>query len=176
MRRTLVPRTLGTLLLSLATTVAVLVVASPAQAVTADQKLALLSSFTQASTASYTAWNAARTNQSAYAAYALDWSTDYCSDSPDEPLGFDFRIPCWRHDFGYRNYKAVSAFPANKAHIDDAFYFDLKAKCATYSVIVRPACDSLAWTYYEAVHELGSIAVSTATIGRIAQQYQTTAD
>src|SRR5689334_11939917 len=107
MRRTLVPRALGTVLLSVVTTLAVLAVASPARAVTADQKLALLSSFTQPSSASYAAWNAARTNQSAYAAYALDWSTDYCSDSPDEPLGFDFRIPCWRHDFGYRNYKAV---------------------------------------------------------------------
>ena len=173
MRRPLVPRALITLICTLATTVAALLVAGPAHAVTADQKLALLSSFTQPSTASYNAWNAARSNQSAYAAYTLDWSTDYCSDSPDEPLGFDFRIPCWRHDFGYRNYKKVSAFPANKAHIDNAFYFDLKAKCATYNAIVRPACDSLAWTYYEAVHELGSVVVSTATIGQIAQQYQT---
>ena len=47
--------------------------------------------------------------------YGFDWSTDYCSASPDQPLGFDFRLSCWRHDFGYRNYKAVGAFPANKS-------------------------------------------------------------
>jgi phospholipase A2-like protein len=55
--------------------------------------------------ASYNAWNSARQNQSAWSAYAFDWSTDYCSSSPDQPLGFDFRIPCWHHDFGYRNYR-----------------------------------------------------------------------
>ncbi len=167
-------RTLLTLTLSVAATMATLVVASPAHAATLDQKLTLLSSFTQPTTASYTAWNAARLNRSAYAAYTLDWSTDYCSDSPDEPLGFDFRIPCWRHDFGYRNYKAVGAFSANKAHVDNGFYFDLKATCATYSAVVRPACDSLAWTYYEAVHELGSVAVSQATEDRIGRQYEYT--
>ncbi|MGW0204222.1 phospholipase A2, partial [Nonomuraea sp. NPDC003201] len=31
---------------------------------------------------------------------------------------FDFRMPCRRHDFGYRNYKDVSQFPANKSRID----------------------------------------------------------
>jgi hypothetical protein len=161
-------RTLSTLVLSLIAVLAALAVASPAHAVTADQKVALINSFTQASTGSYNSWNSARNNQGAYADYTLDWSTDYCSASPDQPLGFDFRIPCWRHDFGYRNYKAVGRFPANKDHVDSAFYFDLKAKCATYSVIVRPACYSLAWTYYEAVHNFGSIAVTQDQLNRAA--------
>jgi hypothetical protein len=158
--------------LTLALTVAAIVVglgwASPASAATLDQKVALLSSFTQPNSGSYNAWNWARNNRGAYADYNLDWSTDYCSDSPDEPLGFDFRIPCWRHDFGYRNWKAVGQFPANKSHIDDAFYFDLKAKCATYSWIVRPACYSLAWTYYQAVKAFGSIVVRQADLDRAA--------
>jgi Prokaryotic phospholipase A2 len=140
--------------------------ADPASAATLDQKLTLLSSFSQPTSGSYAAWNSARTNQAAFAGYSLDWSTDYCSASPDEPLGFDFRLPCWRHDFGYRNYKHVGQFPANKDRIDNAFYFDLKAKCATYSVWVRAACYSLAWTYYEAVHEFGSIVVRASDLDR----------
>jgi len=157
-------RTLITLVLSILALVVGLSVANPAYAVTADQKAALINSFTQASSGSYNSWNWARTNQGAYADYALDWSTDYCSASPDQPLGFDFRIPCWRHDFGYRNYKRINQFPANKDHVDSAFYFDLKAKCATYNVVVRPACNSLAWTYYEAVHNFGSLAVTKAQL------------
>jgi len=133
-------------------------IATPAQAATIDQKLAVLSNWSQSTTASYNAWNAARQNQGAWSDYGFDWSTDYCSDSPDQPLGFDFRIPCWHHDFGYRNYKAVGQFPANKDRIDSYFYFDLKNKCATYSKWVRPACLSLAWTYYQAVHVFGSLA------------------
>src|SRR5437764_8500242 len=153
-------RALVALALSIAAALAGVAWAAPANAATLDQKLTLLSSFTQPTSGSYGAWNSARTNQSAFAGYALDWSTDYCSASPDQPLGFDFRIPCWRHDFGYRNYKHINQFPSNKDHVDSAFYFDLKAKCATYNVIVRPACYSLAWTYYEAVHNFGSIAVT----------------
>ncbi|MDT5026603.1 MAG: hypothetical protein QOE61_3029 [Micromonosporaceae bacterium] len=52
----------------------------------------------------------------------------------------------------------MGAFPANKSRIDDAFYFDLKAKCATYNAFVRPSCNSLAWTYYQAVKAFGSLA------------------
>ena len=106
----------------------------------------------------YNAWNSARLNQAAWTEYAFDWSTDYCSTSPDQPLGFDFRLPCRRHDFGYRNYRAIGQFPANKSRIDDAFYFDLRAKCATYNVFVRRACYSLAWTYYQAVQAFGGLA------------------
>jgi hypothetical protein len=153
-------RRLLTLFAATAATVLLgLTLASPAHAATLDQKLALLSSFTQPTSASQAAWAWARNNQGAYAGYGLDWSTDYCSDSPDQPLGFDFRMPCARHDFGYRNYKVVGLFPGNKDRIDNAFYFDLKVKCGTYSWVVRPACNSLAWTYYEAVHNFGSLVV-----------------
>ena len=150
-------RALVALALSIAAALAGVAWADPANAATLDQKLTLLSSFTQPTSGSYGAWNSARTNQSAFAGYALDWSTDYCSASPDEPLGFDFRLPCWRHDFGYRNYKHVGLFPANKDRVDGMFYFDLKNKCATYNAFVRPSCYSLAWTYYQAVHYFGSL-------------------
>jgi hypothetical protein len=161
-------RLLTALALTVTAVLAGLSVGAPAHAVTIDQKLAVMSSFTQPTSASQAAWNYGRNNQGAYAEYGFDWSTDFCSDSPDQPLGFDFRMPCARHDFGYRNYKLVGQFPANKDRIDNAFYFDLKAKCATYSWIVRPACYSLAWTYYEAVHFFGNVVVDKAKLAQAA--------
>lgn len=143
-------------------------IASPAAAVTTEQKLSQLSAFTQNSTASYDSWNAARQNQGAWADYAFNWSTDYCSSSPDNPLGFSFNIACYRHDFGYRNYKEMGQFPANKDRIDSYFYGDLKRKCATYNWAVRPACYSLAWTYYQAVKNFGSVIVTSDDLQRAA--------
>ncbi|GAA4696022.1 phospholipase [Phytohabitans rumicis] len=158
------PRRFATLLVAVPLAIlTALGVAGPAAAVPAD-KPAVLSSWTQTSASSYNAWNSARQNQGAWADYAFDWSTDLCSSSPDNPLGFDFRYSCWRHDFGYRNHKAAGIFPANKARIDSAFYEDLKRKCNTYNVVVRPACLALAWTYYQAVKQFGSVVVSDAQI------------
>ncbi|RZQ59856.1 phospholipase [Amycolatopsis suaedae] len=82
----------------------------------------------------------------------LDWSTDACSWSPDKPLGYDFTRACWRHDFGYRNYKKQSRFTeANRKKIDDKFYADMKSVCAG-----RWQCDAAAWTYYQAVRKFGA--------------------
>jgi hypothetical protein len=157
------------LVLSTATFVALLTalgLAGPAAAVTTEQKLAVLSSWTQTSAASYNAWNSARVNQADWAAYAFDWSTDYCSSSPDNPLGFDFRLSCYRHDFGYRNYKRMNLFPPNKPRVDSAFYEDMRRRCASYNVVLRPACNSLAWTYYQAVRTFGSLRVTQADLDR----------
>ena len=88
--------------------------------------------------------------------------------SPDNPLGFTFTLSCARHDFGYRNYKAVGAFSANKARLDNAFYADLLRVCGTYPVLTQPACDALAWTYYEAVHVFGSVVLTTTDLHRAA--------
>ncbi|WUJ07034.1 phospholipase [Actinoplanes sp. NBC_00393] len=160
-----VPAHRRALLVVLLTVLAVFGAAAPAYAVTAAEKAAVLSSFTQTSAGSYQNWNAARQNRAPWSAYGFDWGTDYCSASPDNPLGFDFKLSCWRHDFGYRNYKAIGAFSANKSRIDSAFYADLKRRCATYATAVRPACYSLAWTYYQAVSVFGSLtAVSNADL------------
>ncbi|MER5882778.1 phospholipase [Streptomyces sp. NPDC001941] len=134
---------------------AVLVTAGQAAAAPAD-KPQVLSSWTQTSAASYNAWAAARANPSAWSAYAFDWSTDYCSKSPDNPLGFPFKNACARHDFGYRNHKAAGIFPANKARIDSAFYEDLKRVCSGYGAVKKASCNGTAWTYYQAVKNLGS--------------------
>jgi hypothetical protein len=128
--------------------------AATAEAAPAD-KPQVLSSWTQTSASSYSAWTAARANQSAWGAYGFDWSTDYCSSSPDNPLGFPFSTSCARHDFGYRNYKAAGTFAANKPRVDSALYEDLKRVCARYTGATKTACDSTAWTYYQAVKLLG---------------------
>jgi len=163
MRRTRLSSLVATAVITI---VSVLGLAQPAAAVTVAQKLSVLSSRTQTSASSYTAWYDGRTHQDAWAAYGFDWSTDYCWSSPDRPLGFDFRLSCARHDFGYRNYKAVGQFPTNKPRLDDAFYADLRRKCATYSVLVRASCYSLAWTYYQAVRNFGSLIVTAADLNR----------
>ncbi|MEU3958549.1 phospholipase [Streptomyces buecherae] len=133
---------------------ALTLVASPASAAPAD-KPQVLSSWTQTSATSYNAWNSARQNQGAWAAYGFDWSTDYCSSSPDNPFGFPFQNSCARHDFGYRNYKQAGTFSANKPRLDSAFYEDLKRVCNRYSGAQKTACDGTAWTYYQAVKQFG---------------------
>jgi Prokaryotic phospholipase A2 len=142
--------------------------AQPASAVPAD-KVAVFTSWTQTSSASYSSWNSARQDQGAWAAYGFSWSTDYCSTSPDNPLGFNFELSCYRHDFGYRNSKALGIFAGSKSRLDSAFYEDLKRKCATYNAFVRPACYSLAWTYYQAVHLFGSVVTTRADLDRAAR-------
>ncbi|MQY16124.1 hypothetical protein SRB5_63160 [Streptomyces sp. RB5] len=137
-----------------ATIATVLATASTATAAPAD-KPQVLASFTQTSVTSYNAWSAAEANRSAWSAYGFIWTTDYCSSSPDNPFGFPFQKSCQRHDFGYRNYKAMGTFSANKSRIDSAFYEDLKRVCARYSGATKTACDSTAWTYYQAVRLLG---------------------
>ncbi|MFF5295686.1 phospholipase [Paractinoplanes globisporus] len=162
------------ILLVLVLTLGVLIPATAASAAT--DKSSVLLGWTQTTAASTNAWNAARLDRAPWQSYNFDWSTDYCSASPDKPLGFDFTLSCWHHDFGYRNYKAIGAFPANKDRVDDMFYADLKRKCATYSTLVRPACYSLAWTYYEAVHNFGSLsAVKQADLNRASTLMRQTA-
>ncbi|MFJ4628552.1 phospholipase [Streptomyces sp. NPDC088847] len=133
---------------------AVVATATAAGAAPAD-KPQVLSGWTQTSASSYNLWAAARANQAAWSAYAFDWTTDYCSDSPDNPFGFPFATSCARHDFGYRNYKAANAFDANKSRLDSAFYEDLKRVCAGYSGATATTCNSTAWTYYQAVKVFG---------------------
>ncbi|MEV7424129.1 phospholipase [Streptomyces sp. NPDC091212] len=132
----------------------VLLITTQATAAPAD-KPQVLSNWTQTSAASYNTWLAARNNQGAWSAYAFDWSTDYCSSSPDNPFGFPFKTACARHDFGYRNYKAAGTFSGNKARIDSAFYEDLKRVCSAYSGATKTSCDGTAWTYYHAVDIFG---------------------
>ncbi|GAA2504975.1 phospholipase [Winogradskya humida] len=149
------------------TALALLAPAAAAAQAAAPTKAEVLSTWTQTTEASTASWNSARLNQAAWTSYGFNWTTDYCSSSPDNPLGFDFTLACWHHDFGYRNYKEIGTFDANKARLDNMFYAELKRKCATYSSLVRPACLSLAWTYYQAVSIFGSLeAVNPSDVDR----------
>ena len=77
-------------------------------------------------------------------------------------------MSCWHHDFGYRNYKAIGTFPANKARLDSMLLADLERVCARYSGLTKAACDSLAHTYYQAVHIFGSVVVTQSDVDRAA--------
>lgn len=88
----------------------------------------------------------------------LDWGSDGCSNSPDNPFGFNFVKACYRHDFGYRNYKRQSRFSEpNRLSIDNNFKKDLYEICAG-----NWACNRTADIYYAAVREFGDNSVSTA--------------
>lgn len=52
----------------------------------------------------------------------LDFTSDGCTKSPDNPFGFPFTPACNRHDFGYQNARHQSRFTkAFKSRIDSNF-------------------------------------------------------
>ncbi|MFW6693685.1 phospholipase [Streptomyces sp. MAR4 CNX-425] len=91
--------------------------------------------------------------------FKFDWSTDYCSGSPDKPGGFNFKDPCRRHDFGYRNYKKLRAFSEkNKARVDTMFLHDMRRICSVQPGFYswqRDGCRKTAQKYYSAVRVVG---------------------
>jgi Prokaryotic phospholipase A2 len=95
----------------------------------------------------------------------LDWSTDDCSNpligepSRSQPAGYDFRASCWRHDFGYRNYKRQGRFDETvRPSIDDNFHRDMYDVCSQYtgwSGWRGIVCRRIADAYYEVVRTCG---------------------
>ncbi|KAH8124105.1 hypothetical protein ACSS6W_004178 [Trichoderma asperelloides] len=84
----------------------------------------------------------------------LDWSSDGCTDSPDNPFGFPFVPACNRHDFGYQNYRLQNRFTdSGKLKIDNNFKSDLYYQCQSSSV--QSVCKALADVYYAAVRAFG---------------------
>ncbi|GGS38766.1 MULTISPECIES: phospholipase [Actinokineospora] len=82
----------------------------------------------------------------------LDWSSDGCSNSPDNPFGFNFVRACYRHDFGYRNYKRQGRFTeSTRLSIDNKFKSDLYTICGTHW-----GCRRTADVYYSAVRQFGN--------------------
>ena len=94
----------------------------------------------------------------------FDWSTDYCS-APlvgNTGLSFDFRGPCRRHDFGYRNLRLLDRRygggywnATNRRRVDQQFLADMKSHCRGRAVWLQPRCYSWAETYYAAVRLFG---------------------
>lgn len=92
----------------------------------------------------------------------LDWTSDGCTDSPDNPFGFPFLPACNRHDFGYNNYRLQTRFTVSaKLKIDNNLKTDLYTQCS--SVSAESACKGLADVYYAAVRAFGG---DDATPGR----------
>ncbi|KAJ6785525.1 hypothetical protein PWT90_03816 [Aphanocladium album] len=87
----------------------------------------------------------------------VDWSSDGCSSSPDNPFGFPFEPACQRHDFGYRNFKAQNRFDSGgRSRIDSNFKTDLNFQCEKVSA--KGSCRALANVYYAAVRMFGGFA------------------
>ncbi|KAI1846912.1 hypothetical protein JX266_007133 [Neoarthrinium moseri] len=86
---------------------------------------------------------------------SLDWESDGCTSSPDNPLGFPYVPACNRHDFGYNNYRLQSRFTVSaKDAIDTNFKDDLYYQCDVYGRSVS-ICKVLADVYHAFVVEFG---------------------
>lgn len=104
----------------------------------------------------------------------LDWTSDGCTSSPDNPLNFPFVPACHRHDFGYHNYRAQNRFTESGklridnnfkteyveplqtefvGHVANEFVFSLYYQCSTVSL--SGVCRGLADVYYAAVRAFG---------------------
>lgn len=96
----------------------------------------------------------------------VDWieDSDDCSipaqvvktlriDNKNEPRGFDFLHSCYRHNFGYGNYKKQKMFTAeNREKVDEQFKKEMYDECDNnYRDLLRvqwSQCRSLARTYW----------------------------
>lgn len=89
---------------------------------------------------------------------SLDWGDDGCSHSEDHPAGFNFLESCFRHDFGYANYKRQGRFTeANRKRLDDNFLADLNRMCEKRSLFQALACKATAVVYHTAVRRFGNL-------------------
>lgn len=95
-----------------------------------------------------------------------DWSTDGCSAPRvgDTGRSFDFRAPCRRHDFGYRNLRLLehrwgtgTTFWNRSARerVDRQFLADMRAHCHVRRWFDRPTCLAWANVYFAAVRVAG---------------------
>jgi hypothetical protein len=103
----------------------------------------------------------------------LDWVSDGCSRSPDEPLDFNCNplvsgcpanlttpvfavLPsCYRHDFAYRNYKRQLRFnETSRKRIDSNFKNDMYQECE--SQWSEHVCRMAANIYFKAVRVFGN--------------------
>lgn len=88
----------------------------------------------------------------------LDWTTDGCS-APlvgSEGRTFDFRIPCARHDFAYRNFTTLGVLDESlRARIDEQFRRDLYRSCERQLRTRRIRCVAWAELFVEVVRRLG---------------------
>ena len=87
-----------------------------------------------------------------------DVSTDLCSFAPDAGPAFDFRVPCIRHDFAWRNLRRLQTrlgghleSRSTRLAASEQFLRDMQATCAWRPAVQRPGCRALAQAYFRAV-------------------------
>jgi hypothetical protein len=88
-----------------------------------------------------------------------DVSTDFCSSSPNTGPYWDFKAPCVRHDFAWRNLKKMDArhgghrfnTSAQRRGATEQFLEDMRSHCADRGILAKAPCLSTANLYYLAV-------------------------
>jgi hypothetical protein len=96
----------------------------------------------------------------------FDWTTDFCSAPLVGSTGrsFDFRAPCRRHDFGYRNLQLMDRRYAgggrywnssSRLRVDQQLLSDMKAHCKARPWYEEATCRLWADTFYAAVRVAG---------------------
>lgn len=109
--------------------------------------------------------NAANTATSAGDRW-FDWTTDWCSAPLVGSTGrsFDFRAPCRRHDFGYRNLQLLERRYAgggrywnsiSRHQVDLQLLADMRAHCRARPWYEEATCRLWADTFYSAVRLAG---------------------
>jgi hypothetical protein len=96
----------------------------------------------------------------------FDVTTDWCSAPLVGSTGrsFDFRSPCRRHDFGYRNLKlierryGVDAWNASsRKGVDHQFLADMRSHCRTRPWYESTTCFGWAEVFFAAVRAAGGM-------------------
>jgi hypothetical protein len=87
-----------------------------------------------------------------------DVSTDLCSFAPDRGPVFDFRLPCIRHDFAWRNLRRIDRqhgggvdTRARRTAANRQFLRDMEVACTHRPTVQRTSCRAIARTYFGAV-------------------------
>ena len=85
-------------------------------------------------------------------------STDLCSFAPDTGPVFDFRYPCIRHDFAWRNLRRLQVrlgggidTRARRLAASRQFLRDMQTTCTVRPAVQRQACRVVAQAYFHAV-------------------------
>ena len=88
----------------------------------------------------------------------LDWTTDGCS-APivgSEGRPFNFRTACDRHDFGYRNFKALGLFDTStRTLIDEQLHRDMNTSCDSQRRTLKVRCIAWSEIFYTMVRAAG---------------------
>jgi hypothetical protein len=96
----------------------------------------------------------------------FDWTTDWCSAPLVGSTGrsFDFRAPCRRHDFGYRNLQLLERRYAgagrywnntSRRRVDQQLLTDMRTHCKARPWYEEATCRLWADTFYAAVRVAG---------------------